>query len=107
MKVGIIGASGYTGQELVYLLTRHPEVELSLITSRAFAGKPLSSVMHRLGKAGNSLFFSNPTLKELCDSEIELFFLALPHGTASEYAVPLLEAGKKIIDLSADFRLND
>jgi N-acetyl-gamma-glutamyl-phosphate reductase len=106
MKVGIIGASGYTGQELVTLLIGHPKIELSMVTSRAHAGKPLSSVVPKLGHKGNIISFVNPVLEELVQSDIELFFLALPHGTAAEYAISLLDAGKKIIDLSADFRLN-
>jgi len=106
MKVGIIGASGYTGQELVNLLIRHPKIDLSMVTSRAHAGNPLSSVVPKLGHKGHLISFVNPVLQELVQSDIELFFLALPHGTASEYAIALLDAGKKIIDLSADFRLN-
>ena len=106
MKVGIIGASGYTGQELVNLLIRHPKIDLSMVTSRAHAGNPLSSVVPKLGHKGHLISFVNPVLSELVQSDIELFFLALPHGTASEYAIALLDAGKKIIDLSADFRLN-
>ena len=106
MKVGIIGASGYTGQELVNLLIRHPKIDLSMVTSRAHAGNPLSSVVPKLGHKGHLISFVNPVLPELVQSDIELFFLALPHGTASEYAIALLDAGKKIIDLSADFRLN-
>jgi len=107
MKTGIIGASGYTGQELVSLLIRHPKIELCTITSRAHAGKSVSQVIPRVGKVGQSLKFTNPSLAGLLNGEVELFFLALPHGTAAEYAVPLVEAGKKVIDLSADFRLND
>ncbi len=107
MKVGIIGASGYTGQELVSILISHPRTELCAVTSRVHAGKPLSEVIPKLGKLGHKLSFVSPNIEELVNSEIQLFFLALPHGTAIEYAIPLLEAGKKIIDLSADFRLKD
>lgn len=107
MKVGIVGASGYTGQELLSLLITHPQIELSTVTSRAHAGKPLSSVIPKLGKLGQDKSFVSPSIEELVKSEIELFFLALPHGTAAKYAIPLLDAGKKIIDLSADFRLNN
>jgi len=107
MKTGIIGASGYTGQELVSLLIRHPEINLETVTSRINSGKVLSAIIPKLGKCGHALSFSNPTIEELAISDTELFFLALPHGTACEYAVPLVEAGKKVIDLSADYRLND
>ena len=106
MKTGILGASGYTGQELVSLLVRHPQIDLQMITSRAQQGRDISEVIPKLGHWGKSLKFSNPSLEELLLSEVELFFLALPHGTAAEYAVPLVESGKKVIDLSADFRLN-
>ena len=106
MKVGIIGASGYTGQELVSLLLGHPKIKLDAVTSRTHAGKALSTIIPKLGKLGSGMAFIIPNLEELIRSDIELFFLALPHGTSAEYAVPLLEAGKKIIDLSADFRLN-
>jgi N-acetyl-gamma-glutamyl-phosphate reductase len=105
MKVGIIGASGYTGQELVSLLIKHPKIELCAVTSRAHQGRPLSSVIPKLGNAGKERSFISPSIEELTQSDIELFFLALPHGTASEYATALLESGKKVIDLSADFRL--
>ena len=107
MKVGIIGASGYTGQELVSLLIRHPKIKLTAVTSRANAGNPLSAVIPKLGKLGHEISFISPSIEELISSEIELFFLALPHGTAAEYAIPILESGKKIIDLSADFRLSN
>ncbi len=107
MKTGIIGASGYTGQELVSLLARHPKTELSLVTSRAHQGKPLNRVIPKLGKSGDAISFINPSIDQLILSEVELFFLALPHGTAAEYAIQLIEAGKKVIDLSADFRLKE
>jgi len=106
MQAGIIGASGYTGQEIVSLLSHHPMVDLSVVTSRSYCGKKLSELVPRLGKSGKSLVFSNPSIEELILSKVEIFFLALPHGTSCEYAIPLLEAGKKIIDLSADFRLS-
>lgn len=105
MKVGIIGASGYTGQELVSLLIKHPKIELCAVTSRAHQGRPLSAVIPKLGNFGRDRSFVSPSIEELTKSDIELFFLALPHGTASEYATALLESGKKVIDLSADFRL--
>ncbi len=106
MKVCIIGASGYTGRELVTLLLGHPQAELAAITSRALEGRSLESQM--LGKRGkeSDLIFSNPSIEGLCgNDELDLFFLALPHGTSASYAKPLLDSGKKVIDLSADFRI--
>lgn len=106
MKVSIIGASGYTGRELIRLLMNHPLAELVSITSRSLAGSSLLSKMPNIGKNGEKLIFSNPSIEELCDqNEVNLFFLALPHGTAASYAIPLIKAGKKVIDLSADFRI--
>ena len=106
MKACIIGASGYTGRELVKLLLGHPIADLSAITSRAFLGKSLEDIIPQATGLSSRLKFTNPTVREICDSDIEIFFLALPHGTAALYAIKLIEAGKKVIDLSADFRLN-
>lgn len=107
MNATIIGASGYSGRELVSLLLNHTKINLVGVTSRSFSGQTVESqIPHLRGKA-NGLTFSNPSIEELSQSQdCELFFLALPHGTASSYAIPLLNAGKKVIDLSADFRLN-
>ena len=106
MNATIVGASGYSGRELVSLLVNHPEVTLSRVTSRALAGQSVHNEIPNVRGKVEDLCFSNPSVKELTEqSECELFFLALPHGTAASYAVPLLESGKKVIDLSADFRL--
>ncbi|OUU25052.1 MAG: N-acetyl-gamma-glutamyl-phosphate reductase [Verrucomicrobia bacterium TMED44] len=106
MKACIIGASGYTGRELVKLLLKHPKIELTVVTSRSLAGQKLDQIIPQVADHSNDLVFSNPGIEDLSNrEELEIFFLALPHGTAATYAVPLLEAGKKVIDLSADFRL--
>ncbi|MDG1139213.1 MAG: N-acetyl-gamma-glutamyl-phosphate reductase [Opitutales bacterium] len=106
MKACIVGASGYTGRELVSLLLDHPHIELAAITSRALAGKSLQSQLPHLRNKGSALAFSNPSIESLCkQDDINLFFLALPHGTSATFAKPLVESGKKVIDLSADFRL--
>lgn len=106
MKTCIVGASGYSGRELVSLLLDHPRVTLQTVTSRSLNGKAVEDCIPKIRGRGCSLSFSNPSLEQLQANECELFFLALPHGAAAEYAVPLLDAGKKVIDLSADFRLN-
>lgn len=109
MNVTVVGASGYSGRELVALLLDHPQVNLVGVTSRSLCGKKLSASIPKLrGKRkAQDLTFSNPSIEELAQNQdCELFFLALPHGTSSTYALPLLEAGKKVIDLSADFRLS-
>jgi len=107
MKVGIVGASGYAGETLVKLLFGHPKVELAAVTSRAHAGKALSQVMPSVRGIDRGLKFIPSDAAALAASDIELFFLALPHGAASEYAKALVAAGKRVIDLSADFRIAD
>ena len=107
MNACIIGASGYSGRELVSLLAVHPDVCLSAVTSRSLTGVPVGVALPRMRGKAQSLSFSSPTPNELAQSDdLDIFFLALPHGTATEYARPLVEAGKRVIDLSADFRLS-
>jgi N-acetyl-gamma-glutamyl-phosphate reductase len=103
VKVVIVGASGYTGEELVRWLLRHPYVELVGVTSRQFKGKSLIEVLGPLPKTP-SLIFEDLTPAEVA-ARADVVFLALPHGVATEFAVPLRQAGKIVIDLSADFRL--
>jgi N-acetyl-gamma-glutamyl-phosphate reductase len=107
MKVGIVGASGYAGETLVKLLLGHPKVELAAVTSRTHAGKALSQVMPSVRGIDRGLTFTLSDAAALASSDIPLFFLALPHGTAAEYARALVGAGKRVIDLSADFRIAD
>ena len=107
MKVGIVGAAGYTGEVLVQLLLGHPEVGLTTVTSRTHAGKPLSQVIPSLRGADRGLCFVDSDPVSLAASDVSLFFLALPHGAAALYARALVSAGKKVIDLSADFRISD
>jgi N-acetyl-gamma-glutamyl-phosphate reductase len=105
MKTGIIGASGYSGETLVRLLARHPQAELSVVTSRKLAGTPLAQVIPYLRGIVDHICFTNSKVEELVTSDVDVFFLALPHGVSAEFAIPLVEAGKTVIDLSADFRL--
>jgi N-acetyl-gamma-glutamyl-phosphate reductase len=105
-KVAVIGASGYSGEELVGLLLRHPQVELAAVTSRQYAGQTLAQIFPRFAGLPRSrtLRFAEPKA-ELLARQAEIVFLALPHGVAAEFAVPLLKLGCTVIDLSADFRL--
>ncbi len=105
-KVAVIGASGYSGEELVRLLLHHPHAELVAVTSRQNAGQMLAQVFPKFASHPKSkaLRFSEPNA-ELLAKQADVVFLALPHGVATEYAVPLIEAGCAVIDLSADFRL--
>jgi N-acetyl-gamma-glutamyl-phosphate reductase len=105
VRAAIVGASGYTGEELVRALLGHPGVELAAVTSRQYAGKKIGSVLGGRARE-SSLVFEDLGVPEIA-SRAEAVFLALPHGVAAGYAVPLLEAGKTVIDLSADFRLKD
>jgi N-acetyl-gamma-glutamyl-phosphate reductase len=107
-KVAIVGASGYTGGELVRLLLRHPHAELAAVTSRQYAGEPVVEVYPRAGLSENAkaLRFTDPAPEKIADLA-EVVFLALPHGVAMEFARPLLQAGARVIDLSADFRIKN
>lgn len=106
IKTAIVGASGYTGMELLRILLTHPAVEITAVTSRAEAGKRLDEVFPRFAKAASAdLTFCQPDPDHIASTGAEVAFLALPHGIAAEIARALLERGLKIIDLSADFRL--
>lgn len=107
IKVAVVGASGYTGQELLRLLAMHPAVELVSVTSRQEAGRPLTAVFPRLKGAPSvdGLSFMEPAIEAITATGAKFAFLALPHGVASEFAIPLLDNGIRVIDLSADFRL--
>jgi len=108
LTVGIVGASGYTGEELVRVLARHPRVRLAEVCSRSLAGKAVADEMPRLrGVVDPALTFTASSPEACASSSTEAWFLALPHGVAAEYARPLVAAGKRVLDLSADFRLSD
>jgi N-acetyl-gamma-glutamyl-phosphate reductase len=105
-KVAIIGASGYSGEVLVQLLLNHPHADLVAVTSRQYAGQTLAQIFPKFASHPKSkmLRFSEPNAEVLA-KQADVVFLALPHGVAAEFAVPLLNAGCVVIDLSADFRL--
>jgi N-acetyl-gamma-glutamyl-phosphate reductase len=107
-KVAVIGASGYSGEELVRLLTRHPQIELAALTSRQAAGQPLAAVYPKFaGTRYAELKFVDSTIDAIAASGARFVFLALPHGVATEFARPLVAAGLRVLDLSADFRVKD
>jgi N-acetyl-gamma-glutamyl-phosphate reductase len=108
VKTAIVGASGYTGMELLRLLLVHPHVELVAATSRQEAGKALADVFPRFrGVPGSGLSFIEPNPDAIAAAGAQVAFLALPHGVAAEIACALLDRGLRVIDLSADFRLRD
>lgn len=104
VKVGIVGGTGYTGAELLRILVRHPAVALTAITSRSEAGKPVSELFPNL-RGRTDIRFGDPETTDLrgCD----LVFSATPNGIAMTQAPDLLEAGVRMVDLAADFRIRD
>lgn len=108
IKTAIVGASGYSGMELLRLLLGHPHAELVAVTSRQEAGRALSEVFPRFQSAWtHNINFIEPDADKIAASGAEVALLALPHGVAAEIARALLEKNVKVIDLSADFRLRD
>ena len=104
IKVGIVGGTGYTGVELLRLLSQHPQVRLQAITSRKEDGMPVAEMFPSL-RTKVDLAFCSPDKARL--DECDVVFFATPHGVAMAQAPQLLAAGVKIIDLAADFRLRD
>lgn len=107
-QVAIVGASGYSGEELVRLLLSHPHAELTAVTSRQYAGQTIAQIFPRFSHnpRARSLRFTEPNV-DLLAQQAQIVFLALPHGVAAEFATPLLQRGCRVIDLSADFRVRD
>ncbi len=107
-KIAVVGASGYSGEELLRLLIRHPGVELVAVTSRQLAGQTIADVFPRFaGLRYAGLAFIESEVEKIVATGSRIVFLALPHGIATEYARPLVAAGLRVIDLSADFRIKD
>ena len=104
IKAGIVGGTGYTGVELLRLLAQHPQVELAAITSRKEAGTPVSAMFPSL-RGRVSLAFSEPDKAPL--RQCDVVFFATPNGVAMGEARALVDAGVRVIDLSADFRIKD
>lgn len=108
IKVAVVGASGYTGQELLRILLNHQGVELVCATSRQYAGQMLSDVFPRFRNIPGADFrFTDSDVEAIAATGAECALLALPHGVAASYAGGLVGKGLRVIDLSADFRLND
>lgn len=103
INVGIVGGTGYTGVELLRLLAQHPQVNLVKITSRSEAGMPVSDLFPNL-RGFIDIKFSEP---DGSLNKCDLVFFATPNGIAMQHVPELLEAGVKVIDLAADFRLKD
>ena len=104
IKIGIVGGTGYTGVELLRILAAHPQAQVAAITSRKEAGMPVAQMYPSL-RGRVDLAFSTPEDARLRDCDV--VFFATPHGVAMAQAPELLAAGVKVIDLAADFRLQD
>ncbi len=104
IKVGIVGGTGYTGVELLRILSQHPQVDLHAITSRKEDGMPVAEMFPNL-RGHVNLAFSSPDKAPLTGCDV--VFFATPHGVAMSQAKELLAAGVRIIDLASDFRLKD
>jgi N-acetyl-gamma-glutamyl-phosphate reductase len=105
IKIAICGGSGYTGIELLRILSGHPDSMITAITSEKSAGKRLAGLFPHLHKYGDLVY--EPLNKEKLLDKADVFFLALPHGASQEAVNFFFRNGKKVIDLSADFRLRD
>ncbi len=107
-KIGILGASGYTGAELLRLLLRHPRVEIALLTADRRAGKPMAEVFPQFAPVP-AADAERDRGRRLAGAQLDLAFCALPHGTTQKVIAELLKRAPatKVVDLSADFRLAD
>ncbi len=105
LRTAIVGASGYTGGELARLLSFHPSVTLSAATSRQYDGQALAKVFPHLS-GSTDIICRDMTVAEIID-QADFIFCAVPHKTAMNVVPDFLEAGKKVVDLSADFRIKD
>lgn len=104
IKVGVVGGTGYTGVELLRLLAQHPEVDLVAVTSRGEAGTAVADMFPSL-RGRVSVKFTDPAISNL--DKCDLVFFATPNGVAMQQTQALLNAGVRVIDLAADFRISD
>ncbi len=104
LLVGVVGGTGYTGVELLRLLVMHPQVELKCVTSRSESGRAVADMFPNL-RGFTDICFTEPDIDTLTDCE--LVFFATPNGTAMKMVPELIERGVRVIDLAADFRLQD
>jgi N-acetyl-gamma-glutamyl-phosphate reductase len=105
LKIGILGSTGYTGAELIRLLVNHPGVEISWLTSEKFSGKKISEVFPQFRKFLDLECIKIAQIGNL--SKVDLAFSCLPHGTSMHFVRRLIQAGARVIDFSADFRIKD
>jgi N-acetyl-gamma-glutamyl-phosphate reductase len=104
ISIGILGATGYTGAELIRLLKKHPDAKLSFVSSQSYAGKKMSEVFPELKCICDDILISP---EEASEKSIDCLFSCLPHATSAALCNPFIKKGYKVIDLSADFRIRD
>ena len=105
-KVGILGSTGYAGQQLLWLLRNHPNVEIEFAASYSYGGQDFSKIYGNYFGEFNKICISNTEVEGRLD-DIDLLFIALPHGKAFEITQKALDSGVRVIDLGADFRLDN
>src|SRR4030042_6048010 len=105
IRVGIVGATGYAGEELISIILRHPQARLVNLSAKIPQALPIDKIFPKF-KDKLSLVRTAPDVRKII-AECDLVFLALPHPASMKIAPALLRAGKKVIDLSADYRLKD
>lgn len=106
-KIGILGATGYTGVELALALERHPEADIAFVSSEASSGQKLSSVFPRLAGCSKTSSLVLRNAADCASVSVDAVFSCLPHGASAESCLPFVDGGAKVVDLSADFRLHD
>ena len=106
LNVGIIGASGYAGEELIDILLRHPEVRINYLAAKLGKSQLITKIFPRFEGRTTLICNKEVDLREVC-TKCDLVFLALPHTVSMVFVPKLLSAGKRVIDLSADYRLKD
>lgn len=106
-RIGILGATGYTGVELALALEHHPEAEIAFVSSEASAGQKLTSVFPRLSGCGKIASLDLRTAADCASVSVDAVFSCLPHCASAEACLPFVDGGAKVVDLSADFRLRD
>ena len=106
IKVGLVGATGYAGQQLLWILEKHKEVEIVFLSSNSYEGKDISEIYKNYKEYYSKKLISQNEVEKRLD-EIDLLFMALPHGMSEKLAYEALKKNVKVIDLGADFRLDD
>lgn len=103
MNVGIIGATGYVGAELIRLLSNHSNIKISSLGSNSFVNKHINQIYYNFGENYEIKCVENEKVIDNCD----FLFISLPHGVSEKFAIDAVKKGKKVVDLGADFRLKD